>query len=75
MGVHEIMISEPHPCRRGFFRRIFARVQTSNTGEYWIWRQVDENGSPLTDAERAFDSEDAALSDAVRRLHGEAVAV
>jgi hypothetical protein len=30
---------------------------------------------PLTDAERAFDSEDAALSDAVRTLNGEAVAV
>lgn len=75
MGVHEIMISEPHPCRRGFFRRIFARVQTSNTGEYWIWRQVDEHGTPLTDAERAFESEDAALSDAVQQLHGEAVAI
>jgi hypothetical protein len=75
LGVHDIMITEPHPCRRGFFRRLYARVQTSNTGEYWIWRQIDENGLPLTDAERAFDSEDAALSDAVRSLHGEAVAV
>lgn len=69
------MITEPHPCRRGFFRRLYARVQTSNTGGYWVWRQIDENGLPLTDAERPFDSEDAALSDAVRCLHGEAVAI
>jgi hypothetical protein len=69
------MITEPHPCRRGFFRRIFARVQVSHTGSYFIWRQIDENGTPLTDAERAFDTEDAALSDAVTRLHGHAVSV
>lgn len=75
MGIHDIMITEPHPCRRGFFRKLYARVQTAHTGDYWIWRQIDENGLPLTDAERAFDSEDAALSDAVRQLHGEAVAV
>jgi hypothetical protein len=75
VGVHDIMITEPHPCRRGFFRRLYARVQTSNTGDYWVWRQIDENGLPLTDAERPFDSEDAALSDAVRSLRGEAVAV
>jgi hypothetical protein len=75
VGVHDIMITEPHPCRRGFFRRLYARVQTSHTGEYWIWRQIDENGLPLTDAERAFESEDAALSDAVDSLNGVAVAV
>lgn len=75
MGVHDIMIKEPHPCRRGFFRRIYARVEVSNTGSYWVWRQIDENGLPLTDAEHAFESEDSALSDAVRRLNGSAVAV
>lgn len=75
LGVHEIMITEAHPCRRGFFRRLYARIQTSNTGSYWIWRQIDENGLPLTDAERAFETEDAALSDAVRSLNGVAVAV
>jgi hypothetical protein len=75
VGVHDIMITEPHPCRHGFFRRIYARVQTSDTGEYWIWRQIDENGLPLTDAERAFETEDAALSDAVRSLNGVAVTV
>lgn len=75
VGVHDIMITEPHPCRRGFFRRLYARVQTSNNGSYWVWRQIDENGLPLTDAERAFDSEDQALSDAVRQLNGVAVAV
>lgn len=66
---------EPHPCRRGFFRRLYARVEVSHTGDYWIWRQIDEQGSPLTDAERAFDNEDAALSDAVLRLNGSAVAI
>ncbi|QLH39593.1 MAG: hypothetical protein HWD60_12385 [Defluviicoccus sp.] len=75
MGVHDIMITEPHPCRRGFFRRIYARIQTSHTGDYWIWRQIDETGQPLTDAERSFESEDAALSDAVRSLNGQAVAI
>ena len=75
VGVHDIMITEPHPCRRGFFRRVYARIQTSNTGEYWIWVQIDEHGLPLTDAERAFATEDAALSDAVSRLNGVAVAV
>jgi hypothetical protein len=75
VGVHDIVITEPHPCRRGFFRRLYARVQTSYAGDYWIWRQIDENGLPLTDAEKAFDSEDAALNDAVRRLNGVAVAV
>ena len=75
VGIHDIMITEPHPCRRGFFRRVYARVQTSNTGDYWVWRQIDENGLPLTDAERAFATEDAALSDAVSRLNGVAVAV
>lgn len=75
VGVHDIVITEPHPCRRGFFRRLYARIQTSNTGEYWVWRQIDENGLPLTDAERAFETEDAALSDAVRSLNGVAVAV
>jgi hypothetical protein len=75
VGVHDIVITEPHPCRRGFFRRLYARIQTSNTGEYWVWRQIDENGLPLTDAERAFESEDAALNDAVRSLNGVAVAV
>jgi hypothetical protein len=74
MGLHEIIISEPHPCRRGFFRRVFARVETSHTGNYWVWRQVDENGVPLTDADQPFPTEDAALNDAVRRLNGEAVA-
>lgn len=75
MGVHDIMISEPHPCRRGFFRRLYARIEVTNAGPYWVWRQVDENGLPLTDADRPFDSEDAALSDAVLRLNGVAVAV
>ena len=75
MGVHDIMITEPHPCRRGFFRRIYARVQTSHTGDYWVWQQVDEHGLPLTDADRAFQSEDLALGDAVKRLNGMAVTV
>jgi hypothetical protein len=74
LGIHNIMITEPHPCRRGFFRRLYARVEITNTGDYWVWRQIDENGLPLTDAEQAFDTEDAALNDAVRRLNGVAVA-
>lgn len=74
MGIHNIMITEPHPCRRGFFRRLYARVEIAHTGEYWVWRQIDENGLALTDAEQAFESEDGALSDAVRRLNGVAVA-
>lgn len=68
------MITEPHPCRRGFFRRLYARVEIAHTGEYWVWRQIDENGLALTDAEQAFASEDGALNDAVRRLNGVAVA-
>lgn len=74
MGIHNIMITEPHPCRRGFFRRLYVRVEIAHTGEYWVWRQIDENGLALTDAEQAFDSEDGALNDAVRRLNGVAVA-
>ena len=74
MTVHDIMITEPHPCRRGFFRRIYAKVAVSNTGSYWVWQQIDENGAVLTDAETAFPTEDAALSDAVQRLNGAAVA-
>jgi hypothetical protein len=73
VSVHDIMISEPHPCRRGFFRRIYARVEVANTGSYFVWRQIDENGLPMTDAERAFASEDAALDDAVKSLNGVAV--
>lgn len=53
--------------------RLYARVEVAHTGEYWVWRQIDETGSPLTDAERAFATQDAALSDAVNRLRGEAV--
>ena len=75
MNVHNVVITEPHPCRRGFFRRIYALVEVRNAGAYWTWRQVDQHGSPLTDADSAFDSEDAALNDAVRRLNGEAVTV
>lgn len=75
MAVHDIMITEPHPCRRGFFRRIYARVAVLNTGAYWVWQQVDENGKALTDADTAFETEDAALSDAVQRLNGAAVAL
>ena len=74
MGIHNIMITEPHPCRRGFFRRLYARVEIAHTGQYWVWRQIDENGLALTDAEQAFESEDGALNDAVRRLNGVAVA-
>ncbi len=73
MSVHNIMITEPHPCRRGFFRRLYARVDVSNTGEYWVWRQIDEHGQPMTDAERAFPTEDSALDDAVKQLNGVAV--
>lgn len=72
-AVHNIMVTEPHPCRRGFFRRLYARVEVSNTGDYWVWRQIDENGAPMTDAERAFPTEDAALDDAVKQLNGVAV--
>lgn len=75
MSVHDIMITEPHPCRRGFFRRIYARIQVSNAGQYWVWRQIDEHGLPLTDAERPFDTEDAALNDAIQQLNGSAVAI
>lgn len=75
MTVHDIMITEPHPCRRGFFRRIYARVAVSNTGSYWVWQQIDENGATLTDAENAFPSEDAALNDAVQRLNGAAMSI
>jgi hypothetical protein len=74
-GTHEILITEPHPCRRGFFRRLYARVEVIHTGDYWVWRQIDENGVALTDAEKSFDTEDAALNDAVRQLNGVAVAV
>ena len=49
VGVHNIMITEPHPCRRGFFRRLYARVDVSHTGQYWVWRQIDENGLAMTD--------------------------
>jgi hypothetical protein len=73
MSVHNIEVMEPHPCRRGFFRRLYARVEISRTNDYWVWRQVDENGMPMTDAERPFASEDAALSDAVSQLNGTAV--
>lgn len=73
MGVHNIMVSEPHPCRRGYFRQLFTRVEVCNTGAYWVWRQVDENGVAMSDAERAFDTEDAALDDAVKQLKGIAV--
>jgi len=74
VGIHNIMITEPHPCRRGFFRRLYARVEIAHTGEYWVWRQIDENGLALTDAEQAFETEDGALNDAVSRLNGVAVA-
>lgn len=74
MAVHEVKITEPHPCRRGFFRRIYAWVETVNTGQYWVWRQIDENGFPLTDAEHAFANEEAALDDAVRQLNGVSIA-
>ena len=74
VGIHNIMITEPHPSRRGFFRRLYARVEIVHTGEYWVWRQIDENGLALTDAEQAFESEDGALNDAVSRLNGVAVA-
>lgn len=73
MAVRNILITEPHPCRRGFFRHLYAKVETRRDNGYWVWRQIDENGFALTDEERAFDSEDAALSDAVRSLNGEAV--
>jgi hypothetical protein len=73
VSVHNIMITEPHPCRRGFFRRLYARVDVSNTGDYWVWRQIDENGAAMTDAERSFPTEDSALDDAVKQLNGVAV--
>ncbi len=73
MTVRKILITEPHPCRRGFFRHLYALVETSKQNGYWIWRQVDENGHSLSDAERAFETEDSALSDAVQALKGEAV--
>lgn len=72
MAVRKILVSEPHPLRRGFFRHLYAQVETSRDDGYWVWRQIDENGRPLTDAERAFDTEDAALDDAIKRLNGEA---
>ena len=75
MTVHDVMITEPHPCHRGFFRRIYAKVEIGFNGDYWTWRQVDENGLPLTDADASFGSEDAALSDAVVRLNGQAVSI
>ena len=65
MAVHEIMVAEPHSCPRGFFRHLYARVETHHTGQYWTWWQVDERGIALTDPERAFRTEDAALNDAV----------
>jgi hypothetical protein len=75
MAVHEIMVAEPHSCRRGFFRHLYARVETHHTGQYWTWWQVDERGIPLTDAERGFRTEDAALNDAVERLNGVSLVV
>ena len=75
MGVHEIMVAEPHSCRRGFFQHLCALVETYHTGQYWTWWQVDESGIPLTDAERAFRTEDAALNDAVERLNGVSLVV
>lgn len=75
MSLHNVEITEPHPCKRGFFRRIYARVETSRENDYWVWRQIDLDGHPVTDAERAFPSEDAALSDAIHRLNGAAVRV
>jgi hypothetical protein len=38
-----------------------------------VWRQIDENGLAMSDAERAFPSEDSALDDAVKQLNGVAV--
>jgi hypothetical protein len=74
MALHEIKVTEPHPCRRGFFRRVYAWIETVDTGAYWVWRQIDENGFPLTDAEHAFCSEEAALDDAVQQLNGVSIA-
>jgi hypothetical protein len=75
MRVHEIVFSEPDPSRRGLFRRLYARIETSFNGTYWMWRQVDENGYYLSEAEKAFGSEDEALNDAVFRFNGIAVAI
>ncbi|MCW5700865.1 MAG: hypothetical protein KIT00_13605 [Rhodospirillales bacterium] len=75
MSIHNIEVLEPHPCRRGFFRRIYARVNVHNTQGYWVWQQVDEHGKTLTDAAQAFDSPDAALDNAVKSLKGIAVGV
>ena len=75
MGLHNVEITEPHPNRRGFFRRIYARVETNRDEGYWVWRQVDHNGYPVTDAERAFPTEDAALSDAIDTLNADRVKV
>lgn len=75
LSVHDIEVMEPHPCRRGFFRRIYARVEVSNADGYWVWRQIDENGKPLTDAERAFATADSALDNAVKSLNGIGVGI
>ena len=73
MTVRTILVSEPHPLRRGFFRHLYALVKTERQNGYWVWQQIDEHGHTLSDAERAFPTEDAALSDAVNALKGEAV--
>jgi hypothetical protein len=70
LSVHDIEVVEPHPCRRGFFRRLFARVEVTRVDGYWVWRQIDEKGTPLTDAEKVFATPDAALDDAVKKLNG-----
>ncbi len=73
MAIHEIMVFEPHPGRRGFFQRLYARVQVSPLDDEWVWQLIDELGNTLTPAERTFSTEDAALNDAVERLNGTAV--
>jgi hypothetical protein len=73
VSVHDIEVVEPHPCRRGFFRRLYARIEVKSVDGYWVWRQIDEKGMPLTDAEKAFPTPDAALDDAVKQLNGVSV--
>jgi hypothetical protein len=73
LAIHDIMVYEPHPGRRGFFQRLYARVETSTMDEDWVWRLVDEVGNAMTDADKTFPTEDAALNDAVERLNGAAV--
>ncbi|HCK18776.1 MAG TPA: hypothetical protein DHW36_09700 [Thalassospira sp.] len=72
MAYHEILVDKKVSKNgKNFLVHEVKKVEVALSGTEWVWKEVDSEGHHVEPVHRPFDSEQAALDDAVTHFGGE----